>query len=185
MFVNPITVPDQLLLRCLNSNDIGHRYLAWVWDPAVTGQLEVRFTPPSSLNDLRAFVKKTNESEDTLLLGIFLPEPSRHIGNIKLGPINFWHRTADIGLLIGDRDEWGKGWATMAIKAVTDFAFKELGLYKVTASCYSSNKGSWHAFLNAGFKEEGRRDFQYQMGDERVDSILLGRVNSKLASVAP
>ena len=41
----------------------------------------------------------------------------KHIGNIKLGPINWIHRYGDISLLIGDKDYWGKGIATEAIRA--------------------------------------------------------------------
>jgi RimJ/RimL family protein N-acetyltransferase len=108
---------------------------------------------------------------------MFLREDARHIGNIKLGPINRHHGTGDIGLLIGERSEWGKGHACEAIALFADYAFANLGLAKLTASCYSDNEGSRHAFLKAGFVEEGRRLAQYMSCGKRQDGVMLGRVN--------
>ncbi len=79
----------------------------------------------------------------------------RHIGNIRLGPINKNHKHGPIGLIIGDRDKWGIGVATEAIVLVTRFGFRELGLQKISAACYESNIGSKRAFEKAGYKIEG------------------------------
>ena len=40
----------------------------------------------------------------------------RHIGNIKIGPVHSYHRRARIGLLIGEKEFWNRGYATEAIK---------------------------------------------------------------------
>ncbi|HEY1157453.1 MAG TPA: GNAT family protein, partial [Arthrobacter sp.] len=90
-----------------------------------------------------------------LFAGIFLREGDRHIGNIKLGPINVHHRRADIGLLVGDRACWGKGYASEAIAILSDFAFGRLGLHRLTAGMYAENEGSARAFEKAGYAREG------------------------------
>ncbi|MBY0431841.1 MAG: GNAT family N-acetyltransferase [Rhodospirillales bacterium] len=92
-----------------------------------------------------------------LRLRTLTPDDGRHVGNIKLGPINRHHRRGDIGLLIGERDQWGRGLAAEAIAAMTAYAFAELGLNKVVAGCYAANEGSRRAFLKAGFAEVARR----------------------------
>jgi ribosomal-protein-alanine N-acetyltransferase len=172
---------DGLFLRSLNDGDVTTRYLNWLSDPDVTRHLEVRFSAPSTLEDLASFVADVNRSADNLMLGIFLQSNGSHIGNIKLGPINSYHRSAEIGLLIGERSEWGKGYASSAIKSLADFAFFTLGIFKLTACCYASNQGSLRAFLKAGFFEEGRRVLQYEADGSREDGVLLGKVIQNLS----
>lgn len=170
-------VGRNLLLRTLSVDEASSRYLSWLSDVDVSRYLEIRFSAPGSLEDLRRFVTATNDSDDSLLLGMFLKEDAKHIGNIKLGPINRHHGTGDIGLLIGERSEWGKGYACEAIALLADYAFDHLSLAKITASCYSDNEGSRRAFLKAGFIEEGRRVAQYTSCGKRQDGVMLGRVN--------
>ena len=99
-----------------------------------------------------------NGSDDNLLLGLFpRAEPQRHIGNIKLGPIDQRHKSAPIGIAIGARDCWGKGFASQAVAALSDHAFAVLGLERVEAGFYADNEASQRAFKRAGFVEEGRR----------------------------
>lgn len=169
---------EAIVLRTLAPDDATTSYLSWLHDPDVNRYLEVRFSPPRSIEDLRAFVTAMSASDDTLLLGVFLSADDRHIGNIKLGPIDRRHSVADIGLLIGDKAEWGKGYATGAISLLSDYAFRSLRLAKLTASCYACNEGSARAFLRAGYAIEGRRLSQWQVGTQRQDGVLLGKVNS-------
>lgn len=170
-------IGERLLLRNLGAEDATDRYLAWLSDAVVTRHLEVRFSPPDSVDDLVKFIFANNASSDTLMLGIFLRSDGRHIGNIKLGPINRHHGTGDIGLVIGDRSEWGKGHAHAAIELLTDYAFTRLNIAKLTAGCYADNEGSRRAFLKAGFFEEGRRVAQWLVDGRRQDGILLGKLN--------
>jgi RimJ/RimL family protein N-acetyltransferase len=79
----------------------------------------------------------------------------KHIGNIKLGPINIHHNYAEIGLMIGDKDSWGKGFASKSISMITQFGFNQLELEKLNAGCYENNIGSKKSFENAGYQVEG------------------------------
>ena len=166
-----------LKLAQLTRADATARYLSWMHDPEVTRYLESRFSPPTELSDLVAFIEGCAASPTDLLLGMFLADTHEHIGNIKLGPINLHHGTAEIGLLIGERSCWGQGHAVRAISLLTDYAFSSLGLIKVTAGCYAANIGSTVAFQRAGFVIEGRRPLQWACDGGRQDGILLGKVN--------
>lgn len=180
MKTEKLLIGRDIYLRSLLQGDATKTYLDWLSDPEINRYLEVRFMPAQTLPQLREFIEKTGNSGDSLLLGIFLIADNRHIGNIKLGPIDWNHHTSDIGLIIGDRDQWGKGFATAAIQLVSDYAFRELKLAKLTAGCYAENRGSMNAFLKAGFKHEGTRLSQWQVGNQRQDGLLMGRVNPNL-----
>ncbi len=143
----------RLWFRTLEVETATGDYHQWLRDPAVNQYLEVRHHVPD-IDGLKAFIRAKNESPDDVLLGIFLNE--RHIGNIKLGPIVWAEKTGTMGILIGDRSSWGKGYATEAIATVAEFAIHKLQLEKIVASCYDTNLGSYRAFMKAGFKDMGR-----------------------------
>jgi RimJ/RimL family protein N-acetyltransferase len=172
MELEPPIRTDHLVLRTLTAADATERYLGWMRDPETTRYLESRLAE-HSLGSLRTFIESSNASPDSLLLGICLAD-GRHIGNIKVGPVNEYHRNAAVGLLIGDRDQRGKGYATEAIAAVTAHAFGEMGLHKLFAGCYASNVGSARAFRKAGWTDEGRSRDHWLLGDRREDNVSLG-----------
>jgi len=173
---------DKIFLRRLGPRDATGSYLRWLKNPAVNKFLEVRFAPPKSLRELRAQIRKSNHDPRMLLLGIFERCRGNHIGNIKLGPINRHHRTAEIGFLIGEKKEWGKGFASRSIRLVCAHAFGELGLVKITAGCYRSNQGSQRALRRAGFRREGRLARQWQSRKGRVDGLIFGKLHPKYHS---
>jgi RimJ/RimL family protein N-acetyltransferase len=172
--VMPLAGP-RLSLREVRETDVNDDYHRWMNDPEVTRHLESRFFPLAQ-ESLRDYVRKMRGDRDNLFLAIVLHEGERHIGNIKLGPINWIHRTGDIGLLLGEKSCWGKGYATEAIRCITTHAFDVLNLHKLTASCYHTNLGSARAFLKAGFVQEGVRRSQFYSDGVYVDQVLLGLV---------
>ena len=173
---------ESILLRSLQPEDATLVYLGWLSDPAINAHLEVRFSPPQSVTALQSIIADVNQCSHTLMLGIFLVEDGRHIGNIKLGPIKWHHQVGDIGFLIGDEEQWGKGYASKAIALLAEYAETHLGLAKLSAGCYQENLGSRRALTKAGFVEEGRRISQCLVAGNRQDEILLGRVNPAIAT---
>lgn len=167
---------EHLFLREVRPSDVNECYYNWMNDPKVTQYLESRFFP-NSIEVLRKYVEAKLDDRDNVFLAIVLKKEQRHIGNIKLGPIHWIHRTGDIGLIIGEHDCWGRGYATEAIKLMTDYAFRILGLQKVTASSYDLNQGSIRAFQKAGFEIEGARRQQFYCHGRRTDMVMMGMVN--------
>ncbi len=165
----------RIYLREVRPSDVNERYYRWMNDPEITRFLESRFAP-NAIENLRDYVAGKLGDRDNIFLAIVLKEEDRHIGNIKLGPIQWIHRLADIGLLIGEKDCWGKGYATEAIQLVSDYAFNVLNLHKVAAGCYGPNEGSARAFQKAGFVVEGVRKEQFYTNGSYVDDILLGLI---------
>ncbi len=171
----PLKTAD-LILRSLDASHARGPYATWMHDDDVTRYLEVRFAPPDAAA-LELFIGRMNDSADNLLLGLFpAGDPRRHIGNIKLGPIDPRHAVAAIGVLIGAREFWGRGLATQAVTAVAEYGFESCGLERVEAGFYAENAASQRAFRRAGFVEEGRRFRARRSGDARTDEIVMGRL---------
>jgi len=162
----------RLQLRELRPSDVSEAYVAWLNDPEVSQYLETRHSL-QNMETVRAFVEMVLARENEHLFGIFLHD-GRHIGNIKVGPVRAYHNLADVSLLIGARDCWGKGYAAEAIEAASRHAFVALGVRKLCASMYAPNEGSRRAFLKTGYREEGRRRNHYVLDGTPCDLVELG-----------
>jgi len=75
------------------------------------------------------------------------------IGNISLYKIVWRHRHGEVGYVIGERDQWGKGYATEAVALATRYAFRELGLEKVWATVIAPNEASRRALERNGYRQ--------------------------------
>jgi len=173
---NSILQGKRIMLRSLTEADITEEYLSWLNDPEVMAYMESKHLTHTMIS-LKKFVAETIKDKSTIFLAIIAD--NKHIGNIKLGPINTIHKHGDIGIMIGNKAYWGKGHATEAIKLLVQFAFKELHLHKLTAGFYSNNAASIKAFMNAGFREEGRLKQQFRFGQGYVDKVCLGLIQEE------
>lgn len=170
----PLTT-ERLLLRSLTLHDATDEYCSWLNDKNVNRYLESRFRQ-FTVEDIADFISSCNASSNTLLLGLIRRTTGKHIGNIKIGPIDRNHGLGDIGLLIGESGEWGLGLAREAIKALTEYALGPLDLHKVTAGCYEGNIASRKAFESCGFVVEGVRQKHYRSDGRWEDAILMARI---------
>lgn len=173
---------SRLLLRALEPSDLNANYLGWLNDPEVNRYLETRFLP-QTMEALQAYWQVHRDDPASPWFAICLQADGRHIGNIKLGPIQWLHRRADISLFIGDRTCWGKGYASEAIAAVRDWAFADLDLQKLNAGVYAGNIGSRRAFEKCGFELEGTLRQEAVNSGQRLDVWLLGLPRSQWSSV--
>ena len=169
---------NRIYFRNVTENDVTDAYYNWMNDPEVNQYLEARFRY-NTKEDIADFIYETNLEPDTIFYAICLKKNDVHIGNIKLWRINQIHKFAEVSILIGLKQYWGKGYATEAIKLLCEYAFKVMRLNKLTAECYALNKGSYHAFTKAGFKIEGKYRLQYKCKDRYIDSYLLGFLQSE------
>ncbi len=164
----------RLYLRNLTLGDATQNYVQWMNDPLVTRFLESRFRS-YTIEDIRSYIDHTLQDGTSVLAGIFIKATHQHIGNIKLGPINHHHRFAEMGLILGERSCWGKGYASEAIKVFSDFGFETLGLNRIVAGAYLENQGSIKAFLKSGFVQEGILKNHWLCDGKFQDGIILGK----------
>lgn len=170
---------EVLLLRLLQLSDCDERYVGWLKDEGVNGFLETRWAE-QTFETVSAFVKQMLNDSSNFLFGIFLKDSGQHIGNIKLGPINYHHLYADVSYFIGEKQCWGRGYATEAIKLITTFGFDQLGLCSIQAGLYESNVASMKALLKSNFKLVGRYLKQLKNKNCREDHLLFQCLPEKL-----
>lgn len=172
----------RIYLREVRETDVNDDYYLWLNDPDVNKYLETRYIVQSK-EMIKQYVQKKRSKLDEPFFAICLIDNDRHIGNIKLGPINWIHRKADVSLFIGAKDSWGKGYASEAISLISDYAFNVLGLNKLKAGAYAENAGSIKAFEKCGFIIEGVFKNDVFCNGGLMDSVILGLIAHKYKSI--
>ena len=166
-----------LLLKKIDlKNDISEKYLKWMNDLEVHKYTKQKYKK-HSLEDIRNFVREKNKSKNEFLYGIFLKRNNLniHIGNIKLGPINFIHKTSEISYFIGEKELWGKGYTTLAIKEIIKIA-KKMGLKKLKAGLYEMNIGSKKVLEKNNFKFEAKFKSEIVYKGKRYNLYWFGKI---------
>lgn len=164
---------EGISLRLISLQDCTDTYVKWLNDPEVNQYLETRWSN-QNLDSIRDFVISQLDSDHSILFAIIADDMNRHIGNIKIGPINKHHNYASISYFIGDKSMWGKGIATKVIRLVCAFGFNELHLHRIEAGAYSAAIGSWKALEENGFKREAVFRKQVIAGDKYMDVYRYG-----------
>lgn len=162
----------RIFLKTLDHVNVSSDYVLWMMDSEILKFLTGR-TVPYSQQELSEYILKMNESATDILFGIFLIETQVHIGNIKIGDIDYSDGTAHVGMLIGSKAMWGKGYATEAIELVTRYGFDKLSLKKLRAGMVVDNIGSFKAFMKAGYTQIGKTNKQVFLNGQYVDSIKV------------
>jgi RimJ/RimL family protein N-acetyltransferase len=170
----------RVYLREVRISDVGERYYTWLNDREISQFLETRFFPQSEIS-IREYVESMLGSRESVFLAVIRKGADEHIGNIKLGPINWIHRSAEVALVLGDKSRWRQGYGSEAIGLIVDYAFNKLNLHSLSAGIYANNVGSVNAFLKAGFKEQGVKVKCRFSDGQYVDEKIMGIINEPTA----
>jgi RimJ/RimL family protein N-acetyltransferase len=147
------------------------KYVDWMNDPEVTRYTESQFCK-HTFDSIVDYVKEISASSNDYFYGVYLD--NEHIGNIKL-TIDMHHNSGSIGIIIGDKQQWGKGYATEAIRVLTKYGFETLELHKISAGIYYNNKGSIRAFEKAGYFQEATLKNNRLVEGKYVDEVIMSK----------
>jgi len=157
---------DRIYLRVLDEEkDATEEYCDWLNDPDVNKYLE---TKEATISELMQYIKDKNNDPNSLFLGVFLKKDSKHIGNIKLEPIDFDDKKATLGILIGNKEYWGRGLGTEATKLLIEYAFNTLDLIEVNLGVISENKAAIRVYEKVGFNYENKTPGNIVMSIKRA-----------------
>lgn len=176
--IPPFLVGARLCLRPLVAADVDGDYLAWLNDHEVTRFLEVGKYPVTR-EALRQYVDHFRGSTTDVGFAIVDRASDLHIGTVTLNRINWVHRRADTGILIGRKECWGKGFAFEAWSLLIDYAFRRLGLRRLVAGAHDANVASIAVLKKLGFKQEGTYRRHDLVDGTLRDSLLFGLLSEE------
>lgn len=162
-----------LLREFFGEDDDFNQYCEWLRDPETVkfiGRKEYLLTThPDAIKEYLHTLSKS--SCDSFFKIIY---ESKFIGTFKIGHINWETRTADMGIMIGDKKYRSKGISINAMDIALDYSFNVLGLMKATGGCLSGNIPMQKCFSKSGFKLEGCIRKYMFVGNKLEDHLLYG-----------
>lgn len=159
-----------VLLRPLE--DVSDTYVRWLNDHEVTRYMTTGRTPVSREDVLR-YLERFRMTDD-VIFAIVDRASARHIGNVTLNNVNRVDGIAATGIMIGEKQFWGKGYATAAWAIAIDHGFGGLGLRKLFAGACAPNVASIRALKRLGFQLEGTHRREFYVDGDYVDVLRFG-----------
>lgn len=161
-------------------HDLLPTYQRWINDFATLRTLGGVPRPMTMESEARWYESAT--SAQSVPFTIYEKDKGHPIGTTSLGNIDRHHRTAELGILIGDPGARGKGYGTETTRLMLDYAFTALGLNSLFLKVAEFNLAGRHAYEKAGFKVIGRRRQGYFMGGRFWDDIFMDCLASEFES---
>lgn len=171
-------IDDDFYLRGLRASDLDGRWPEWFNDPVVT-RFQAKGYYPNTRERQTAYYERISSSQTDVVLAIVDRKSDAHIGNVGLHDIDRLHRTAVLGIVIGEKSAWGRGIGARAWRAITNYGFEVLGLHKICATAIDGNPASLKCALGAGYEIEGRQVQQIYKNGVHLDLVHVGLLREK------
>lgn len=177
---------ERIRLRALERTDLPH-FVRWFNDPEVRQGLS-RYLPLSMAEEeiwfenilkreaierpLGIEVKSehmpSNKGEEQLQPGWTL------IGNAGFFNIDWRNRSAELGIMIGEKTCWNKGFGSETLRLLLRHGFTTLNLHRIYLRVYEDNPRAIRAYQKSGFTLEGRlRQAEFHDGQYH-DVLVMG-----------
>ncbi len=150
-------------------------------------RLQDSFPPrPISRRELKEDMEKNLEKDrpDFIPFSIHTLAENRLIGDIALFFIRWTHGDSFVGIGIQERELWGKGYGTDAMRVILRYAFAELNLHRVSLDVYEYNPRAIRSYEKCGFKLEGRARKSLNRFGRRWDDIHMGVLREEWEQLA-
>jgi len=155
-------------LAPLDVND-AEKYTAWLNDLEVTEHLLV-YPHIISIENEKGFLEKLSREHTYSIID---NGSNELIGNCGFSDIDHINQTGEVGMFIGDKKYWNKGYGTEALSLLLDYGFKALNLHNISLRVYSFNERAIKAYEKIGFKITGKKREALLRGKERHDIIFM------------
>jgi [ribosomal protein S5]-alanine N-acetyltransferase len=178
--VKRFLVGKRICLHGLALSDIepGSPYYGWLDDLSLDF-FGARSLFPNNSERMRAYYDAACANNKLVLLGVFENESGKHIGNVTLQDIDWIHRRAYLGYMIGERAFAGRGFATEACLMASYYGFSKLNFDRIWNTVDVENVASIRVAEKAGLQLEGHlRGHQLRKG-MRYDWALFGALRDE------
>ena len=165
----------KILLKELHENNVTAEYIHWLNSESVNKYTEQRFFKHTN-KSVKDFVVEKKKSKKEFLYGIFVGSHKKHVGNIKIGPINKIHKTAYISYFIGNEEYRFKGIMSKVFNEIFKKAKNNFKLKKIQAGIYQNNISSKKLLEKNKFKLEGTFLSQLIYKRKRYNKLIYGKI---------
>tara|TARA_B100000965_G_C19574344_1_gene750617 strand:- start:125 stop:646 length:522 start_codon:yes stop_codon:yes gene_type:complete len=163
----------RICLRPFKSLDPSNEYLNWMNDKNIS-----KFIIKSNKNkkkDIRVFLASMKSHKD-FFFKIIYNKNSKHIGNLRIGPLNFNNLSSKFGIMIGNKKYHGVGIGKEATKLAESFIFNFLNFKKMEFECIIDNIAAMQVYRSLDFIEKKIKK-KVIINGEKFDQVLFYKYN--------
>jgi RimJ/RimL family protein N-acetyltransferase len=166
-------------IRAIEKTDIDE-IMKWINDPEVKNNLLLRY-PISRFQEEKWIERALEENDQNNKTFAIETKDCIYLGGIGLHGIDWENRKAEVGIVIGKKEYWNKGYGTDAMMTILDFAFNQMNLHRVFLRVFEFNARGIKSYEKCGFKKEGvLREDRYRSG-EYHDTIMMGMLKNEFS----
>lgn len=173
----PCVEGARVSLRPFDAPQISDRYLAWLNDPEVN-RLSRRGGQATTEADARRYLASLGRDE--AIYGIHA-RALGHVGNLKIGPVDWGNSRTDLSIVVGEKQAWGRGVGTEAIYLASRFVFETLRLNRIDAG--SGNPAFVRAVTKLSWTAEGTQRERVRLASGFVDWTLLAQLRREFRRI--
>ena len=160
-------------LRAYKESDI-ERGTEFINDEEVKKFLYTDIPFPSTKWEEEEWVKSRKSNSDcTYDFAIEDLETGKYIGGCSINECNSKNRNCTIGIMIGDKEYWGKGYGSDSLKVLIKFIFEEVNMNKIKLNVFSFNSRAIACYKKVGFIEEGVLKKELYRNGKYHDIIIM------------
>ena len=174
--MNDIFTGKLVHLSGVDPEEMSKALSRWNRDSEYTRLLNMSVRPLNSAKGIQKWmdemIAETSPSE--YFFTIRRREDNQLIGGLFLEVVDWSGRDSFVAIFIGEREHWGKGYGTDAMRLLLQYAFSELNLWRVSLGVFQYNPRAIRSYEKVGFCHEGRmRQYLHHEG-KRWDIHYMG-----------
>jgi RimJ/RimL family protein N-acetyltransferase len=129
------------------------QFIIWLNDLEVLENLQLYAAVINAETEQEAITKLAREHN----YSIIDKESDAPIGVCGFNALDQLNQTGEVGIFIGNKDFWGRGYGSEALSLLLDYGFRALNLHNIMLTVYSPNKRALACYEKLGFKRIGVR----------------------------
>ncbi|SKC82182.1 GNAT family N-acetyltransferase [Maledivibacter halophilus] len=127
-----------------------------------------------TFEDEEKWFNELSANKDVYNFAIETIKDKKYIGGCGLNKIDWKNSVAVVGIFIGDKEYWGKGYGTDAMKILIKFVFEQMNINKIKLNVFSFNQRAIKSYEKCGFRKEGILRQEIYRDGRYYDDIIMG-----------
>jgi RimJ/RimL family protein N-acetyltransferase len=163
-------------LSAVDPEEMSKAFSRWNRDSEFTRLLNMSVRPLSSAKAIQKWMEEfMGEASPTeFFFTIRTLDENKLIGGLSLDVVDWAGRDSFVGIFIGEREYWGKGCGTDAMRLLLRYAFTELNLWRMSLGVFDYNPRAIRSYEKVGFCHEGRMRQYLNHEGKRWDVLYMG-----------
>ena len=132
-----------------------------------------------TLEDEQKWFDNLSATNQNYSFAIETTDDNKYIGGCGINRLDWKNSVAEVGIFIGNKAYWGKGYGTDAMKILVTFIFEQMNINKIKLHVFSFNTRAIKSYEKVGFKKEGTLRKEIFRDGNYFDDIVMGMLKEE------